>query len=67
MIFDIKNSKMISADTNCEMLTLEAIQEKYKVAFDLDLHGLFNEELYTVNPIEIQLLRDIQRLEKRSR
>lgn len=61
MEFNIKDSKMIGADTNCEMLTLKEIEKKYHVRFDADFSYLFDEnECYTVNPILIQLLRHSQ-------
>jgi hypothetical protein len=60
--------KMLSADANCESLTIEEIEKKYDIRFDDDLLTLlFGGETFAVNPLVIQLLRDIQRLEKRNR
>lgn len=53
-------SKMVSADTNWEALTLEAIAQKYDIRFDAELLAAFKDETFTVNPIEIQLLRELQ-------
>lgn len=62
-----ESPKMVSSDNNWESLELVDIELKYKVIFDEELLQLFAHQKFTVNPVEIQLLRDIQRLEKRSR
>jgi hypothetical protein len=60
-------SKMVSSDNNWESLELEEIESKYKVQFDIELLQLFRHQKFTVNPVEIQLLRELQKFVKDSR
>ena len=64
--YDIKTCKMVGAETNTEMLRLGSIESIYGVKLDYDLKDRFRDESFTINPIEIQILRELQKAKGQS-
>lgn len=60
MIID-SMSKMVCGDNSFQMLLLEKAEEKYGLRFDNDLILKFGDDKFTFNPVEIQILRELQR------